>query len=284
MRMLYATDLHGDWRKHEALGRIAVKEGISLILLGGDILGYGGGPEAQKAELRDELAPWLDSLKAAGVDLLCITGNMDIPAVDGLLSEALAARGMENASFALATRGGIEFVGFPLINDPPLGPKDRCRLDRAGGALPFQIAPPYRWGADGKEKIRGWKEEALSLPTIEEELSKLPRPSDPARAVLMIHPPPSGCGLDVCASGIKAGSAAVRAYIERSGAPLVLCGHIHESPRVSGEWKAMIGGTLVIQPGQSGRGALDYVTIEMPDNRRDGRPAPIAQRFTLALP
>ena len=67
---------------------------------------------------------------------------------------------------------------------------------------------------------------------------------------MAMHMPPSGVGLDVCYGGRRVGSKAIYDWICREKPPLFLCGHIHEAPAVSNIWKANIGDTIVIQPGQ----------------------------------
>ena len=54
------------------------------------------------------------------------------------------------------------------------------------------------------------------------------------------------------AAGQHVGSRAIRAFIERQEPPLVLGGHIHESPRVSTSYRDTIGRTIVANPGQFG--------------------------------
>jgi Icc-related predicted phosphoesterase len=52
------------------------------------------------------------------------------------------------------------------------------------------------------------------------------------------------------------GSRAIRRFVEEHGPRLVLSGHIHESPRVSGAWRDRIGPTDVVNPGQFGTSRL----------------------------
>ena len=70
--------------------------------------------------------------------------------------------------------------------------------------------------------------------------------------------------LDNCSVGIKAGSKDMAKYITESGAYMSLHGHIHESPDVSGVWRAKLGNTVCIQPGQSelGEKSFTYVIID----------------------
>ena len=73
-------------------------------------------------------------------------------------------------------------------------------------------------------------------PTIEQELDALPAAADPARAVYVLHGPPSGKGLDRIRGGGHAGSAATLAFLTRVQPLLSLHGHIHESPEESDVW------------------------------------------------
>ena len=113
----------------------------------------------------------------------------------------------------------------------------------------------------GYKTLDDWIGYARTLPTIEEELEKLPRSDDMSKAVYVIHMPPSGLGLDVCFDGRKVGSKSIHNFLQINKPRLSLHGHIHESPRVSGEWFGKLGNTLCIQPGQMG--GLSYVIIDL---------------------
>jgi hypothetical protein len=105
-----------------------------------------------------------------------------------------------------------------------------------------------------------------SLPTIEQELNKLPTPSDMSKCIYVIHEPPYGVGLDVVPAATydsklgcyvvrgkrnsKIGSHSVHDFIKRKQPALSLHGHVHESPLIGKKWFAKIGKTICIQPGQ----------------------------------
>lgn len=63
--------------------------------------------------------------------------------------------------------------------------------------------------ADGMEEIDDWFSLAAEMPTIGDELKRLPVPRAIRRAIYVIHMPPAGLGLDHCYSGAKVGSRAV---------------------------------------------------------------------------
>jgi Icc-related predicted phosphoesterase len=58
------------------------------------------------------------------------------------------------------------------------------------------------------------------------------------------------------------GSRAIRAFIERRRPPLVLTGHIHESPRISASYRDRVGDSIVVNPGQFGTQRLCGVWVD----------------------
>src|SRR5262249_26041278 len=93
-------------------------------------------------------------------------------------------------------------------------------------------------------------------PTIAEALEALSELSPPTDTVLVSHSPPRDTRCDVIASHAHVGSRALRRYVERHQPPLVLSGHIHESPRITGAYRDAVGRTLVVNPGQFGTSRL----------------------------
>lgn len=73
--------------------------------------------------------------------------------------------------------------------------------------------------------------------------------------------PPFGIGLDRLWNGSEVGSKAVYNFFKKNQPRLALYGHIHGSPKVTGQWLAKIGQTVCIQPGQFDE--LVYVMIDL---------------------
>ena len=67
-----------------------------------------------------------------------------------------------------------------------------------------------------------------------------------------LHSPPRDTACDVISTRQHVGSRAIRAFVATHQPRLVLSGHIHESPRVSGGWRDTLGATPVVNPGQFG--------------------------------
>jgi hypothetical protein len=128
--------------------------------------------------------------------------------------------------------------------------KDGERLDLPGDKLPANLSTA--WRSQGRKVVvvnpaghfHGEK-------SIAEELDTLPLPTADRKLILVIHSPPWNTGLDVLFDGTHVGSRAVRSFIEKYRPLLVLHGHIHESPEVSGIWIEHLGPTVCINPGHS---------------------------------
>jgi Icc-related predicted phosphoesterase len=266
---LFVTDLHGHAGKYERTFALAKETGASLVINGGDICPPGRRHEVQERFYRDFLPPHFARYQAEGIRYLTLTGNDDLGGFDDLLDGVCASFPLvSHLSQRMVTIGDFAFIGMNRVTDFPFRLKDRARRDAAGFAFGPQPAPGVLSTVDGFREIPDWPAYAETLPTIEEELDALPLPPDPARAVYVLHGPPSGLGLDVVRGGAGVGSAATLAFLSRVQPRLSLHGHIHESPEESGIWQAKVGRTVCLQPGQSAAGlavvigSLEGMTFE----------------------
>lgn len=276
MKILFVTDLHGDISKYRRALEAALKHGAVAIVNGGDMLTLDGDLHGSQREcLEGFLFSHFKECSEAGVACLGLLGNDDLKIHDDAFDKL--CRSHKNC-FNLAQRrvemGGFEFIGMNWVADYPFRLKDRCRPDAPGHISQKQFGSGLLSTDEGFRELGDWPAYAANLPDLDRELAALPTPSNPAKAVYVIHMPPAGLGLDVISSGERVGSAAVRRFIETMSPLLTLHGHIHESPAVSGEWKANVGNTVCIQPGQS-RDSLTCVLIDLAIMS--------VERFTVAI-
>jgi len=267
LRLLYVTDLHGDVAKYERAFNVAVRQGVAAVVNGGDLLPRRGGAAGQETFLREFIEGHLGEYDGTGIEYVACLGNDDIRLLDEVFDEVCSRH--ESAT-NLAQRkyelGGVELVGMNWVVDYPFRLKDRCRMDNDDYVFQAQFGSGLLSSPDEFIELEDWFAYARTLPTIEEELRALVRPSDMTSAIYVMHMPPSGLGLDSCGSGECVGSASVREFIEREQPRMTLHGHIHESPDVSSSWRAVVGDTTCVQPGQSPDGGpLTYVLIDTGD-------------------
>lgn len=163
----------------------------------------------------------------------------------------------------------ISFIGLSKVLDTPFFRKDRIVVEN-GQEMPEQLKETvYVNKCRDALTVKEWEEyRKENVPTMEECLKKLPNVTIGNKGIFIFHDPPYGIGLDNCKNGDKVGSKSMANFIENSGAYMSFHGHIHESPKMSGNWYGMLGSTICIQPGQSEykESKLNYVIVDTDEN------------------
>jgi Icc-related predicted phosphoesterase len=268
---VFVTDLHGNRRKYERTLALAKELGAFAVINGGDLFPHGRMHEEQARFIREFLDPHFARYQAEGIRHLGFPANDDLRVHDPLFEAACGKYPLvENLAGRRVPVGPHDFIGMNLVTDFPFRLKDRARMDARDFTFPPQFGGGILSVPGGWKEIPDWTSYAGTLPTIGEELSRLPGPRDPGRAVYVLHGPPAGLGLDVCRGGVAVGSTATLQFLELRQPLLSLHGHIHESPDESGVWKASIGRTVCIQPGQAA-GGLTVVVGDLETMRFERR-------------
>jgi uncharacterized protein len=263
----YTSDLHGQGALYEQLLGMAATRRPGAVLIGGDLSPHdasGGGVAAQRVFLEGFFTEFARRLHeaASGCELLVVMGNDDWAGnVDylehghGGLWHFIHGRSAIVAGIPVAGLSWVPITPF-VIKDwerwddaGDLGP--RARLDgvtsRDGAVVPWEFDPAWR------------------TPTIADALEALSEVTRPAETIYVCHTPPFDTRCDMVGATLHVGSRALRDFIERHQPPLVLSGHIHESPRVSSAWRDTIGRTVVVNPGQFGASRLSGVWFDPAD-------------------
>ncbi|WDP89304.1 MAG: metallophosphoesterase [Desulfobacter sp.] len=308
MKILYTTDLHGRDLYYNLIFKKAQCHEADLVINGGDLL-----PKVEPVFKRQQkyikylARTYFPRWEKAGIHYILCPGNDDARVFDDLLAEACSE--FEYVHFLrpegdMVSIGDLDFIGFNLVCDYPFGIKDRCRMDKEGFEFPPQRGTPSYTVAKGNgygwQEIDDWFSHARTLPTLEDELEALVKPdvrrpdeglvsSSPLdlkasmkKAVYIMHMPPAGLGLDVCSSGDRPAAWSVREFLEREQPLLSLHGHIHESYIMTSIWKAKIGDTWAVQPGQGGPHPV-YCVIDTDDLESMRRVGHKSERLHLTL-
>ena len=258
MKILFTSDLHGEEVLYQQILDTAREAGVEILILGGDLLPSLRNTGRYEEMIREQqsfidgflLAFFRKGLETRFRRIFLIPGNWDpaYPEIFATPLEGLVDLGQK--SFRL--ENGYEFVGYPFVPPTPFRPKDYEKPDDLLSPWPPQKSPSYIRSAGSPfilepinphEYLRG-------IGTIEEDLRKLPAAEDLRKTIYVMHSPPWGTHLDGIQGGHHVGSRAIRNFIA-SGQPLLsLHGHIHEGPRLSGDFKDRIGKTLCVNPGQ----------------------------------
>lgn len=259
MRFLYTTDLHGDVVKYNDVLSYAVRNDIKIVHLGADLLPKGSGIlSEQKKFVKGFLKDYYADAAEEGITLLAFWGNDDLYTRKKYFLEYASLLDENPVEIH-----GFRFIAYPYVPDYPFGLKTGCKLDSPGWEIPERyISTPVEIGEKGFQEIKDVAGYFKQKGTIEEDLAEI---DGGVGVIAAIHCPPTKLGLDVCYGHRRVGSRAVYNWIEQKQPRVVLCGHIHESPKVSGMWRAQIGKSVVVQPGQNdplGNAVMVYIKID----------------------
>ncbi len=268
MKLIYATDLHGDAHAYDLLAWFAQNQGADIVILGGDWFAYSREAASQRAFADGPFSSFLNTLHRASIPVLAIPGNVDRPAAITRVQEFERTghiRILTLQPYRLPPPDkkddGMVIVGYPCVPPTPFRLKDHERRDLASdrydGPWPILISSP---AVDAP--IEGPADFFEQLPSIEEDLAAVPEINQPC--ILVAHTPPKGV-IDLDDNGMHAGSAAVYAWIQNRQPLLTLHGHIHEAPDHAGHWAEWIGSTICINPGPSTAAQVQFVVAETTD-------------------
>ncbi len=259
----FTSDLHGSGELYEQVVTLAAERKPRAVLVGGDLAPHGTGTAGvgrQRVFLEGFLVEFARRLREAspGGELLLLMGNDDwasnhdvLERHDGSLWRSMHARTVEV--------DGVAVAGLSWVPITPFAIKDWERWEDGEDEAPARL---HGW-LSGSEGVREYRfEPERRSPTIAEGLEALATLSPPAETVYLLHSPPRDTACDVISTRQHVGSRAIRAFVEANQPPLVLSGHIHESPRVSGAWRDQLGRTTVVNPGQFGSPRLSGVWFD----------------------
>ncbi len=255
----FVTDLHQSSARYKKLLSAIRAERPRAVFLGGDLLSISAAPEPA-GFLAGRFLPMLRTLQLqmgqACPQFFMILGNDDprseeitlIRAHEEGLCHYMHKRHQDLDSF--------EVYGLSYVPPTPFRLKDWEMYDVSRYVDPGCISPEegVRTVPLAQNEIK-WK-------TIQSELSLLAGDNSMQNAIFLFHVPPYDTGLDRANldgrqfEGVDidphVGSIAVRRFIEERQPLVTLHGHVHESTRLTGNWKTRIGRTVCINGAHDG--------------------------------
>lgn len=259
----FTSDLHGHPPLYEHVLAAVAARLPAAVLIGGDLAPHEGGANSlvrQRAFFEGPLVEFARRLREASpaTELLLLMGNDDWAANldclerhDGALWRALHGRAV--------VVHGTPVAGLSWVPITPLSRKDWERWDDGADETPGALEGWVSRG--GSVEPHRFDPERRS-PTIAEAIDALAAQSPPRETVFVFHSPPRDTNCDLTHRRMHVGSRAIRSFVERHQPPLVLSGHIHESPRISSSYRDAIGRTVVVNPGQFGSARLNGVWFD----------------------
>ncbi len=265
MLCFFVSDLHGHVDRYEKLFAAVLEQRPTAVFLGGDLL-----PNPWVAAnvveprhrdfvhgfLGTEFAQLRSVLGAEAPRVFLILGNDD-------------GRFQEPSFLSLAAAGCWEYVhdrrvaffdwtvyGYSCVPPSPFQLKDWERYDVSRFIDPGCVSPE-----EGMRSVPV-SPEVARYATIAKDLDSLVGEDDMTRAIFLFHAPPyqtdldraalDGMTVDHAPLDVHIGSIAVRRMIECRQPYLSLHGHVHEAPRITGQWRGRIGRTQLFTAAHDG--------------------------------
>jgi len=249
-RCFFISDLHGRPDRYEKLFRQIREHRPEIVLFGGDLLPHGHYRQLENDFIEDFLFRHLSivqaELGAAYPKVYIILGNDDPRTEERTLlnlSETGVWHYLHNRKDDF---GGFTFYGYANVPPTPFRFKDWERYDVSRYVDPGCFPP--------EEGFRTMEPDTdLAYATILDELKFLTGEAPMDNVVFLFHSPPYQTLLDRAALDgrmvdhvpldVHVGSIAIMRFIEERQPWITLHGHIHESSRITGQWRQQFGRT-----------------------------------------
>lgn len=269
VRCVFITDLHGHKDRYKALFNIIENEHPDAAFLGGDLL-----PNAYLSEKKTRafinyvLQGMCDARKKANTRFYVILGNDDPRMFEKRFQNASDEGILDYVHFRAVPLGDLWVVGYAYVPPSPFGLKDWEKYDVSRYVGPGCVDP-----SEGLRTAPTPEDEAAQA-NISEDLSRLVTLSDPKKTIYLFHAPPANADLDRAdlegvmvdhvPMDLHVGSEAICRFIKERGPLLTLHGHVHESTRITGNWKVRIGQTYCYNAAHDGQ-ELSLVRFDTQD-------------------
>lgn len=257
MLCYFVSDIHGSESRYKKLFAEIERERPAAVFFGGDLLPHGYMASSDgKDFLNDFLLTEFRNMKTNMGDgyprIFLIMGNDDVRCAEAVFIEAQKEELWEYLHLKISALGKYAVYGYTCVPPTPFKLKDWERYDVDLTLKDRSIAPEM-----GIHTTTFNINEIRSR-TIAADLQDLTGNEDLRQAIMMIHTPPNKTNLDrlgwpgIPEENRHVGSVALRRLIENRQPLMVLCGHIHESPAVTGSWRDKIGDTFCFSAAHDG--------------------------------
>jgi Icc-related predicted phosphoesterase len=279
---LFVSDLHGRTDRFDKLFDAIRRRRPAAVFIGGDLL---PSPLLALTATDQFIDDFIDGYLADRLVLLKRELKDDYPAIFAILgnddgnSEEPLMHDLDKRGLWRYAHGrcigfeGYDVYGYSYVPPTPFRLKDWERYDVSRYVPPGCVSPEPGAGRSGM------RDNSIRYATIKKDLDELAGTGSMDRAVFLFHTPPHETKLDRAALDgksvegvsldVNVGSIAVRRFIKARQPLLTLHGHVHESTRLTGEWRDRIGHTHMFNGAHDGGElALIEFDLEVLDNAR----------------
>jgi Icc-related predicted phosphoesterase len=261
----FVSDLHGQIPRYLKLFEVIRKEKPSAVFLGGDLLPHGvhtviSDTLSFKNFLLEFMQPGFEELRQelgrCYPQVFLILGNDDPRALESNLAFGENSGLWDYIPNRRVVFGDYLVYGYPHVPPTPFLLKDWERYDVSRFVDPGCLSPEEGW------RTVPVSQQEMKFTTIEQDLKQLAASDNLSNAIFLFHSPPyrtkldllevAGKTVDHAPLDVHAGSIAIKRFIETRQPLVTLHGHLHESPRLSSDWKCRIGRTFCFSAAHDG--------------------------------
>lgn len=258
MLCYFVSDLHGRVERYQKLFNLIIQEKPRAVFFGGDLLPHSF---EGKSFVFDFLEPNFQSIRknlgAEYPSIFVIFGNDDAKSEEPSILKLEENQLLSYIHFKKIGFENFKIIGYSYTPPSPFLLKDWEKYDVSRYLEPGCIPPE-----DGKRTVEITEHEK-KYSTIKMDLEKLSDEPGLPESILLFHCPPYQTKLDRAALDgktidhvqldVHVGSIAIRKFIESKQPLMSLHGHIHESVRITGNWKDKIGETFCFSAAHDGK-------------------------------
>lgn len=270
----FVTDLHGSETRFEKLFKKIIEEKPQVLFLGGDIFPNAFSNNFDKIDFLDEyLIKNLKIIKEKLGDkyprVLLILGNDDGKIDESRIIEYEKLGIWEYIHNKSVKISGYSIYGYSYIPPSPFRLKDWEKYDVSRYVDLGCVSPE-----EGVRTVEVSDYEK-KYSTIKKDLEDLIVDEDLSKTIILFHSPPyktkldradlDGKSIDHAPLDVHVGSIAIQEFIENRSPYLTLHGHIHESTRITGDFKDHINNTLMLNAAHEDREELCLIRFQIED-------------------
>jgi Icc-related predicted phosphoesterase len=257
----FVSDIHGILDRYTTLFVVIEEEKPRAVFLGGDLLPHHWAEQLIGGDFIEEVlvagfVSLREKLADAAPRVFVILGNDDDRTSEQIFIEGEEAGLWFYAHERWGSLDSHPILGYAYVPPTPFLLKDWERYDVSRFTDAGCISPE-----EGQRTVAVDPDE-IRFGTIAADLARLTEDRDLETTVCLFHSPPYRTDLDRAALDgrtvdhapldVNVGSIAIQRFIEDRQPLLTLHGHIHESPRLTGNWRQQIGRTHAFSAAHGG--------------------------------
>jgi Icc-related predicted phosphoesterase len=252
LNCIFVSDLHGKTKRYENLFKIILKEKPDAVFLGGDLLPNQFASDSDMGKfIDDKIFSNITKVRKdthKNIKFFIILGNDD-PRMYEHFFKSADKRGVVDYVHGKTVKYEKLYVsGYAYVPPTPFQLKDWERYD---------VSRYVDVGATSPEKGTRTVDvpiDEIKYTTMAEDLEGLSKKSPLENTIFLFHSPPynslldradlHGTMVDHAPLDVHVGSIAIQQFIDKKQPFLTLHGHVHESARLTKNWKERFGKTF----------------------------------------